>query len=94
MARWYSSRSSALRRDRRSKRDVTRFEPAALTPADLDASRVIMIGVELPAWVGRKRLRVETWDRIPPATERYEASRDAMRDRIVSMLDALARREP
>jgi arsenate reductase len=74
--------------------DVTRFEPTAFTPADLGASRVVMIGVEPPAWVGSKRLGVETWDRIPPATERYEASRDAMRDRIGSMLDALAKRMP
>lgn len=72
--------------------DVTRFEPLALSFADLDgASRVVMLGVAPPAWVGGKQVPVERWEGIPPATERYEASRDAMRDRIVALLKTLVR---
>lgn len=33
----------------------------------------------------------ERWDDIPPASTNYEASRDAMRQRIEALLDRLAR---
>lgn len=74
--------------------DVAHFEPAALAPADIEgAARVVFIGVLPPPWVGR-RPNVETWEGIPPATERYEASRDALRDRIGALLQGLARPRP
>jgi arsenate reductase (thioredoxin) len=70
--------------------DVERYEPRGFSPADLDgASRVVLIGVERPAWVKTERATVEKWDGIPPASEGYDASRDAMRARIVALLDAL-----
>jgi hypothetical protein len=34
---------------------------------------------------------VETWEGIPPASERYEESRDALRARSEALLGALAR---
>jgi arsenate reductase len=75
--------------------DVRRFEARALTPADVDhAARVVMIGIDAPAWVGRGGVPVDKWDGIPPASERYEASRDAMRERIALLLDTLASRGP
>ena len=75
--------------------DVGRFEPRALVPADVDgSSRVVLIGVEPPSWVGRAGLSVDKWDGIPPASESYEASRDAMRSRIVQLLEALTSRGP
>ena len=75
--------------------DVRGFEPRALAPADLEgASRVLMIGVEPPAWVGRAGVPVDRWDGIPPATERYEAARDALRSRIEALIDSLKAKAP
>lgn len=80
---------------RRDGFDVEGFEALVLSPADLDrASKVVMIGVEPPGWVGHERKQVETWDGIPPATESYEASRNALRGRIATLLAVLARQEP
>ena len=75
--------------------DVSAFEPRAFAPADLDgAVRVVLIGAEAPAWATRPGLPVDTWNGVPPASERYEASRDAMRSRIEALLDAMASRKP
>jgi len=75
---------------RRDGFDVERYEPRGFSPADLDgASRVVLIGVERPAWIKTERATVEKWDGIPPASEGYDASRDAMRARIAALLDAL-----
>jgi hypothetical protein len=35
---------------------------------------------------------VERWDGIPPASQGYAASRDAMLERIATLLDSLAGR--
>ena len=73
--------------------DLSRFEPRALAPADLEgASRVVIIGVEPPAWLRDTALPVDRWEGIPPASESYDASRDAIRSRITALLDRLARR--
>jgi arsenate reductase len=80
---------------RRDGIDVAGFEARALGPADVErASRLVTIGVEAPAWVGQSGAVVETWDGIPPASERYEASRNAMRARIERILDALKAPKP
>jgi protein-tyrosine-phosphatase len=74
---------------RRDGIDVTGYEARALEPADLEkATRLVLIGVEAPVWAKRDGLRVESWEGIPPASERYEASRDAMRTRIEGLLAA------
>jgi arsenate reductase len=73
--------------------DVSGYEARPFAPADLEAaSRVVLIGVEAPAWLAGKRAPAESWDGIPPASERYEAARDALRARIEALLDALQRR--
>jgi arsenate reductase (thioredoxin) len=73
--------------------DVSAFKPRAFTRADLDgAARVVLIGAAAPEWAGRFGRAVDKWDGIPPASERYEASRDALRSRIEALLDALASR--
>ena len=72
--------------------DVSAFEPQAFAPADLDgAARVVLISAEAPTWAAPGR-PVDKWDGIPPASERYEASRDAMHGRIKALLDSMARR--
>ncbi len=79
---------------RREGIDLASFEAHPLTPTDLHArSRLILIGVQAPAWAARDGLAIETWDGIPPASENYEASRDALRTRLEQLLEDLAREE-
>jgi arsenate reductase len=80
---------------RRDGIDVSHFEARPLVPPDVArASRLVTIGVEAPRWVARSGLVLETWEGIPPASERYEESRDAMRARIEPILDALKAPKP
>jgi protein-tyrosine-phosphatase len=80
---------------RRDGMDVAAFEARRLAPADLGgASRLVLIGVEAPSWATRDGLEVVEWKGIPPASESYEASRDAMRERIETLLDGLPKAEP
>jgi hypothetical protein len=80
---------------RRDGIDVAGFEARALLAADLEgASRIVFIGVEPPGWVASSGVPVTTWDGIPPASERYDESRDAMRFRIEALLDGAPFRAP
>ena len=77
---------------RREGIEVGSYEARALEAADLEkATRLVVIGVEAPAWAKRDGLTVESWAGIPPASERYEAARDAMRTKIEVLLADLAR---
>jgi arsenate reductase len=70
--------------------DLGAFEPRAFSAADVTgAVRVIGIGVDLPFAPGRGDVALDTWEGIPPASERYEASRDALRARIEVLLKRL-----
>jgi protein-tyrosine-phosphatase len=70
--------------------DVAGFQPRELAPADLaGASRLVMIGSDPPAWTASAGVAVDRWTGIPPASESYEASRDAMLQRIAALLDSL-----
>jgi len=72
--------------------DVRGFRPQALAPADVAAaSRLVMIGAEPPPWTAGSAVPVDRWDGIRPASERYEASRDALRERIATLVESLAR---
>ncbi len=80
---------------RRDGFDVSGFAARALTAADLArASRVVLIGVEAPGWVAVSGRTVDVWDGVPPASEGYEASRDAMRARIAVLLKELEAKKP
>jgi arsenate reductase (thioredoxin) len=71
--------------------DVSSFEARPLASGDLDgATRLVMIGADAPPWAHRAGLQVETWTAIPPASESYAASRDALRERIAALLATLA----
>jgi arsenate reductase len=71
--------------------DVAGYEARALAPVDVEcAARVVFIGTEAPAWIRSQHVAVDSWDGIPPASERYDESRDAMRARIEALLDDLA----
>ena len=80
---------------RRDGFEVAAFEARPLAPADLGAaSYLVLIGVKAPSWARRSGLTVDAWDAIPPASEGYEASRDAMRARIEALLARLPKGEP
>jgi len=82
-----SAIGDALRRD---GFDVSGFKARAFTAADLAvAARIVAIGVDPSSLETRGDVRVETWDGVPPATERYAASRDALRARIEGLLATL-----
>jgi protein-tyrosine-phosphatase len=71
--------------------DVSRFEARPLTPGDLEgATRLVVIGADVPPWARRAGLPVETWTDIPPASESYAASRDALKERMAALLAKLA----
>jgi protein-tyrosine-phosphatase len=71
--------------------DVSAFEARALRPSDVEgAPRLVMIGADAPAWARDFGTRVEVWTDIPPASEDYGASRDTLKERIGSLLSALA----
>jgi arsenate reductase (thioredoxin) len=75
--------------------DVSAFEARALTPGDVQgAPRLVMIGADAPAWVRDSGTRVEVWSDIPPASEDYGASRDALKERIAALLSAIAPAPP
>jgi len=75
--------------------DVAAYEARGLAPADLEAaSHLVLIGVDAPSWARRDGLKVHTWNGIPPASEHYEASRDAMRARIETLLVELPKDKP
>jgi protein-tyrosine-phosphatase len=75
--------------------DVSTFEPRALRAADATgAVRVVGIGVDLSASEERGDAPLDTWEGIPPASERYTASRDALRARIEALLSTMEHAEP
>ncbi len=75
--------------------DVAGYEARGLAAADVEgASHLVLIGVDAPSWARRDGLAVLAWDDIPPASERYEASRDAMRARIDALLAQLPKDRP
>jgi hypothetical protein len=70
--------------------DVAAFQPRKLSPTDAaGASVVVGIGIDIPSFPGAKQPAVVKWDGIPPASEGYSATRDALRDRIEKLLDEL-----
>ncbi len=73
--------------------DVGTFEPRALVAMDVEgAARVVLIGAAAPEWLARTGVPFEKWEGVPPASERYADARDALRQRIESLLDALESR--
>jgi protein-tyrosine-phosphatase len=79
--------ADALRRD---GFDVAGFEARAFSAGEArSAVRVVGIGVDLSSVPGRGATPLDKWEGIPPASERYEASRDALRARIEALLDSL-----
>ena len=70
--------------------DVSGYKPRTVTEADMaSARRVISIGCnpdELPQRTGP----IERWDDVPPVSHDLEAAREAMRRRLVVLVDQLA----
>jgi len=75
--------------------DLAAFEARALVPADAEAaSRIVLIGVDAPSWVEGSGRPVERWDDIPPTSEGFEGTRDALRARVESLLGMLKKGKP
>jgi chromate transport protein ChrA len=67
--------------------DVSGFKPTAAGGAELaSAARVVSFGVRLD-------VAAVVWNGVPPASERYEASRDDIRARVAALVDELAARK-
>ena len=74
--------------------DVSGFEPRAFRAADVAGAVLIVgIGVDLTSSGERGGAALETWEGIPPASERHAASRDALRARIEALLNTVERAE-
>jgi protein-tyrosine-phosphatase len=71
--------------------DVHAFVPNRVDAAALGgASRIVAIGLEQPgALPVQPDHALEVWDGIPPASLRYEATRDALKEHIEALLDRL-----
>jgi arsenate reductase (thioredoxin) len=71
--------------------DVRAFVPSRADAAALEgASLVVAIGLERPgALPVPPDGAVEVWEGIPPTSPRYEATRDALRQRIEALLERL-----
>lgn len=70
--------------------DLRGARPVRLEKQDLArAAYVVVIGAKSPLLDARSQ-KPERWDDIPPASTNYEASRDAMHERIRALLDKLA----
>jgi protein-tyrosine-phosphatase len=75
--------------------DVGEFEPRAFGAADFSSAvRVVGIGVDLSSAMESRDARLATWEGIPPASEQYAASRDALRARIEGLLRVLESANP
>jgi protein-tyrosine-phosphatase len=83
---------AALRRD---GFDVRAFVPRRAEAAALQgASQIVAIGLQPSALPVGPAVPVETWDDIPPASEQYEAARDALKARIEALLTRLEATSP
>ena len=75
--------------------DVTGFQARVLAPADVrGVARLVVIGADAPSWARGSGTALEVWRDIPPASESYEASRDAMKERIRALLAGLGPPSP
>jgi arsenate reductase len=71
---------------------VEGFTPSRLSKPDLHlAQRVVSIGVDVTEVTNGDDVTVVEWANIPPASENYAVSRDAIRARIDSLLKELKR---
>jgi arsenate reductase len=65
------------------------FTPRALAAPDLAEARVV-VTFDLPPSIssGARGVRAQ-WDALPPASQQFEASRDAIRARVHALVDSL-----
>lgn len=72
--------------------DLGQFHPSAFSRQDLEgARRIVSIGADTASVTAGSSVPVEVWHDIPPATERYNEARNALRTRIEALLVALSK---
>jgi arsenate reductase len=70
--------------------EVADFHPAAVAPADVAASRqLVLINSELPASTLAGGISTERWLDVPPASVNYPAARDSLRAHVARLIDRL-----
>jgi protein-tyrosine-phosphatase len=75
--------------------DVSSFRPRRLAAADLEgAVRIVAIGTDTSSVTAAGGTLVERWDAIPPTSEGYEGTRDALKKRIEELLAGLETPRP
>jgi protein-tyrosine-phosphatase len=62
-----------------------RFEESEIT----DAMMVVAIGIDEKSLINRKDLKIVNWSDIPPASTNYDASRNAIREHIKVLFEAI-----
>jgi len=73
---------------------VENFTPARLSKVDVrDAVRVVSIGADITSVTMDSRVKVEEWGDVPPASENYASSREAIRKHIDALLTELEKKE-
>ncbi len=70
------------------------FTPRTIAPRDLARASVV-VTFDLPATVsvGTRGARTQ-WDSLPPASQQFEASRDAIKARVHALADSLNHARP
>ena len=74
--------------------DVKGFTPRGLEVSELTtAARIVAIGVDGRAFPPTVGGRVEKWEAIPPTSEGYEATREALKARVQALIEKLEPKE-
>jgi arsenate reductase len=66
----------------------TELIPQKLSLADVESAQRIVSFCELPEAYQKKAI-IEQWDSIPPVSENYEKARDAILERLTSLMEKL-----
>jgi protein-tyrosine-phosphatase len=74
--------------------DVSGFHPSAVRATDVAASqRVVAIGVTLPVEAqGTAGPPIEQWNDVPPASQGFAGTRDALKAHVRKLIEELAKR--
>lgn len=67
--------------------------PQKLSPADIDSARMIVSFCDLSSAGYRPNLPIEQWDDVPPVSQNYALARDAITQRLHSLIANLTSTE-
>lgn len=71
--------------------DVSAFQPAAVSRADVSASRrVVTIGAVLPQAIDAAGAKIEQWNDVPPASVDYAGASAALKAHVSALIEQLS----